>query len=372
MVQSFAALHATDPGFDASNVLTFRLTPAEARHANGEPVARFYDALLERVRVLPGVTAAGAASFLPMTGGIGGLGGPYLGTEIEEFPGGAGAPPTNFVFRRATPGYFEAMRIPVIEGRTFTTDDHERRLGSLIISKSIKDSYWPRSSALGKRLTIAGAPGRVVGVVGDVHDTSLDVSAQPVVYKPMLDEKGGGVRGMTVTVRTAGDPLEMFSAVRRAIEALDPELPVSDIQSMQAVVGDTVSRTTFTMTILVLAAGIALFLGAVGIYAVMAYGIGQRTAEIGVRQALGADRRSVFRLIVRDGLVMAAFGIALGLAAAMALGQVLSSLLYGVSPYDMVTLAGGVVVFLGVAFLASAIPVSRAVRISPAVALRGE
>jgi putative ABC transport system permease protein len=141
---------------------------------------------------------------------------------------------------------------------------------------------------------------------------------------------------------------------------------------MQSVVGDTVSRTTFTMTILVLAAGIALFLGAVGIYGVMAYGVVQRTAEIGVRQALGADRRSVFGLILRDGLVMAATGIVLGLAAAMALGQVLSSLLYGVSPHDLVMLVGGGVVFLGVGLLASAIPVSRAVRISPAVALRGE
>jgi ABC-type antimicrobial peptide transport system permease subunit len=141
---------------------------------------------------------------------------------------------------------------------------------------------------------------------------------------------------------------------------------------MQSVVGDTVSRTTFTMTILVLAAGIALFLGAVGIYGVMAYGVVQRTAEIGVRQALGADRRSVFGLILRDGLVMAATGIVPGLAAAMALGQVLSSLLYGVSPHDLVMLVGGGVVFLGVGLLASAIPVSRAVRISPAVALRGE
>ena len=372
MVQSFAALHAIDPGVDASNVLTFRLTPEETRHANGEPMARFYDMLLERLRALPGVKTAGASSFLPMTGGIGGLGGPYLGTEIEEFPSAPGAPVPNFVFRRATPGYFETMRIAVIEGRTFTADDHQRRLGSLIISKSIKDRYWPTVSALGKRLTVAGAPGRVVGVVGDVHDTALDVPSQPVVYKPMLDEKGGGVRGMTVTVRTAGEPLDMFPAVRRVIESIDPELPVSDIQSMQSVVGDTISRTTFTMTILVLAAGIALFLGAVGIYGVMAYGVVQRTAEIGVRQALGADRGSVFRLILRDGLVMAATGIVLGLAAAMTLGQVLTSLLYGVSPYDLGTLIGGVVVFLGVAFLASAIPVSRAVRISPAVALRGE
>jgi putative ABC transport system permease protein len=372
MVRSFAALRAIDPGFDASNVLTFRISPGPVRHAGGEPVSRFFDALLEDLRALPGVTAAGAASFLPMTGGIGGLGGPFLGTEIEDVPTAAGTSPPTFVFRRATPGYFEALRIPLIEGRTFTADDHQRRLGTVIISKSIKERYWPGTSALGKLVTVAGAPARVVGVVGDVHDTALHVPPEPVVYKPMLDQKGGGVRAMTVTIRTSGDPAGMMPAVRRAIESLDSDLPVSDIQSMQTVVGDSMSRTSFTMAMLVLAAGVALFLGAVGIYGVMAYGVGQRTGEIGVRQALGADRGSVFRLILREGLLMSGTGILFGVAASLGLGQALSSLLYGVSPYDLVTLLAGVVVFLGIALLASAIPVSRAVRISPATALRGD
>jgi predicted permease len=371
MVRSFAALSAIDPGFDPSGVLTFRVAPGP-RYADGEPLARFYDDLLEKLRAVPGVTDAGAASFLPMTGGIGGLGGPFLGTEIEDVRLEAGARAPNSVFRRATPGYFEAMRIPVIEGRTFNGDDHQRRLGSAIISQSLKNRYWPQSSALGKQVTIAGAPARVVGVVGDVHDTALDAPTEPVIYKPMLDVRGGSVRGMAVTIRTSGDPLEALPAVRRLITALDPDLPVSDIQTMEAVVGASISRTSFTMTILVLAAGIALFLGAVGIYGVMAYGVVQRTSEIGVRQALGADRASVFRLILRDGLRMDAIGIVLGLAASIGLGRALSSLLYGVSPYDGVTLVLAAVVFLAVGVLASAIPVSRAVRIPPAVALRGD
>lgn len=372
MVRSFAGLRAIDPGFDSSRVLTFRVSPASTRHANSESVARFYDSLLENLRVLPGVAAAGAAAFLPMTGGIGGLGGPFLGTEIEEFPTAEGTSPRTFVFRRATPGYFEAMRIPVIEGRTFTAVDHQRRLGSLIISKSIKDMYWPNGSALGKRLTVAGAPGRVVGVVGDVHDTGLDTPAEPVVYKPLLDEKGGGVRSMALTIRTAGDELEMVPAVRRVIEALDPDLPLSDLQALRSVVGDSINRTSFMMAMLVLAAGIALFLGAVGIYGVMAYGVSQRRGEIGVRQALGADRGSVLRLILREGLLMTGAGILCGLAASIGLGQVLRSLLYNVSPYDVATLVGGALVFLTVAVLASVIPGSRAVRIPLTVALRGE
>jgi ABC-type antimicrobial peptide transport system permease subunit len=303
------------------------------------------------------VTTAGATSFLPMTGGIGGLGGPFLGTEFEGFPLEAGVRAPNSVFRRATPGYFETMRIPVIEGRTFIADDHQRRLGSAIISESLKSKYWPRSSALGKKVTIAGAPARIVGVVADVHDTALDAPTEPVVYKAMLDERGGGVRGMAVTIRTSRDPLEVLPAIRRTITELDPELPVSDIQTMETVVGASMSRTSFTMIVLVLAAGIALFLGAVGIYGVMAYGVVQRTGEIGVRQALGADRAAVFRMILRDGLRMDALGIVVGLVASIVLARTLSSLLYGVSPYDGVTLLLAVIVFLVVGALASAITV---------------
>jgi predicted permease len=372
MLQSFAALRAIDPGFDHSSVLTFRVSPGQVRHATPEAVARFYDALLDALGELPGVSSTGAASFLPMTGGIGGLGGPYMGAELAGVPVAAGAAPPRFVFRRATPGYFEAMRIPLIEGRTFTTDDHARRLGTIIISKSIKDTYWPRESALGKRISIVGPPATIVGVVGDVHDTSLDAPAEPVAYKPLLDERGGSVRAMTVTVRTETDPLGMFPSVRSVIQSLDPDLPVSDIQSMASVVGDSISRTSFTATILALAAGISLFLGAVGIYGVMAYGVAQRTGEIGVRQALGADRRTVVGLILREGVIIGGAGIAVGLGAAIGFGQVLASLLYGVSPYDVMTLVVGAVVFLAVAALASAIPVARAVRISPAVALRGD
>jgi predicted permease len=372
MVRSFAALSAINPGFDPSHVLTLRVAPGPARYADGEPLARFYDTLLQQVRTIPGVTDAGAASFLPMTGGIGGLGGPFLGTEIEDAPLPPGERPSNSVFRRATPGYFEALRIPLIEGRTFVTDDHQRRLGSAVISLSLKKRYWPNSSALGKQITIAGAPARIVGVVGDIHDTAPDAPIEPVVYKPMLDARGGSIRAMAVTIRTSRDPLEVLPAVRRTIAALDPDLPVSDIQTMQTVVGASISRTSFTMTVLVLAAGIALFLGAVGIYGVMAYGVVQRTGEIGVRQALGADRASVFALILREGLRMDTLGIVVGLAASAALGQTLSSLLYGVSPYDGVTLVLAATVFLAVGALASAIPVSRAVRVPPAVALRGD
>lgn len=186
----------------------------------------------------------------------------------------------------------------------------------------------------------------------------------------MLDSIGGGVLSMTVAVRTDLDPISMVPTIRRVVESMDPDLPITDIQSMTSVVGDSLSRTSFTMALLGLAAAIALFLGTVGIYGVISYGVSQRAGEIGVRQALGADSGAVRKLVLRDGMLLAGAGIVLGLVAAVMLGRVISSLLYGVSPYDVVTLIGGSVVFLGVAALASAIPAARAARIPPAVALR--
>jgi ABC-type antimicrobial peptide transport system permease subunit len=217
----------------------------------------------------------------------------------------------------------------------------------------------------------------VVGVVGDVHDTALDVPAEPVIYKPMLDAADGrgltvNVRAMTVTVRTTQNPLSLVPQVRSLVESLDPDLPLADVQPLASLVGRSHGRMSFTVVILALGAAAALVLGAVGIYGVIAYGVSQRTGEIGLRQALGADRGRVLGLVLGEGLRVAAVGIVLGISAAVGLGRTLSSLLYGISPYDLATLGGSSVVFLLVAALASAIPAARAARIPPAVALRGE
>jgi predicted lysophospholipase L1 biosynthesis ABC-type transport system permease subunit len=262
--------------------------------------------------------------------------------------------------------------MPVVEGRTFTSDDHNARLGSLIISESIKRQYWPNESALGKRITTAGAPARVVGVVGDVHDTGLEIPAEQFVYKPMLDSVGGGVRPMMMTVRTDGDPEALVPEIRAAVEGLDPELPITELQSMEDILGDSLSRTSFTMSLLLLAAVVALFLGSVGIYGVLSYVASQRTAEMGVRLALGADAATVRKIILSQGMMLAVIGVAVGLAGAFALGGVMSSLVYGVSPADPVTLVGVSVLFLAVAAGASLVPAARAARTPPAVALRAD
>jgi ABC-type antimicrobial peptide transport system permease subunit len=188
----------------------------------------------------------------------------------------------------------------------------------------------------------------------------------------MLDSVGGSVRPMTIAVRTATPPLELAQSMRSIIQETDPNLPVTDIRSMEAVLGDSVSRTSFTMSLLLLAAGIALFLGAIGIYGVISYVVSNRTTEIGVRQALGASAAKVRGAVIRQGMTLAGIGVVIGIGLALAMGRYIASLLYGVSPYDAFTLTGGVGLFLVVAALASTIPALRASRIPPAIAIRGE
>ena len=367
MVRSYDRLRSVDPGFEAAGVMTFRLSPPPSQYEGGEETALFYDRLRERLEALPGVTSVGGNTNLPLTGG-----GAILTTQIDDFPVPEDEFPPTFLIRRVTPGYFETMGVPIIEGREFIADDHNARLGSLIISESIKREYWPDESALGKRMTTAGAPARVVGVVGDVHDTGLGVPAEQFVYKPMLDSIGGGVRAMMMTVRTDGDPDLLVPGIRAAVEELDPNLPITDLRSMEGILSDSVSRTSFTMTLLLLAAVIALFLGSVGIYGVLSYVAAQRRAEMGVRLALGADTSDIRTIILSQGMKLATAGVVLGLLGAMALGGLMSSLLFGVEPLDPLTLFSVSAIFLTVAAAASLIPAERAARTPPGVALRAD
>jgi predicted permease len=372
MVRSFQQLRGVDTGFRQEGLLTFRLAPSPAKYATAPPpagpaegMARFWDDLIARVNDMPGVVSSGAITVLPLQGI-----GTRLTTAIDEFPVPEDEFPPTFLIRRVTPGYFETMGIPVVEGREFTSEDHNARLGTLLISEEIKDRYWPNASALGKRMTTSGAPARSVGVVGDVQAQGLELPTDPVIYKPMLDSVGGGVGQMSMVVRTEGDPLALAAPLRSLIEGMDPDLPISEMRTMEDLVADSMSRTSFTMTLLLLAAAIALLLGSVGIYGVIAYVSSQRTAEIGVRMALGSDTGGVRRMILLQGLRIASIGVVLGLIGAAAMGRLLESLLYGVSPLDPLTLVVGSALFLAVAAVAALIPAERASRTPPAVALQ--
>jgi predicted lysophospholipase L1 biosynthesis ABC-type transport system permease subunit len=212
----------------------------------------------------------------------------------------------------------------------------------------------------------------IVGVVGDVHDAGLDVPVAATIYLPMLDSVGGGVRAMNFAVRTAIDPASVPPAIRDEIRAIDPALPINDMRMMDGIIGESISRVTFTTYLLVLGAFVALFLGSVGIYGVISYIVSQRTSELGIRQALGATPADVRALVMRQGMVLAGIGVLVGLTAAAVMGRFLTSLLYGVTSFDPISFVGGAGIFLVVAALASLVPALRAGHIQPAVALREE
>ncbi len=368
MVRSFQELRSVDPGFDSGGLVTFQLSPPPSRYQSPEATARFYDDLLARLRTLPGVQAAGAATQLPLASG----GTTVLATQVEDFPLGPDDFPPTFHVRRVTPGYFEAMRIPVVEGRVFEDRDHQNRLGSAVVSTGVKERFWPDASPIGKRVAPSSAWASIVGVVGDVHQRGLDAESEPTIYMPMLDSAGGGVRSMSVAIRTSLPPLSVMPAVRSQIQQLDPVLPITDVRTMETIVSDSMSRVSFTAFLLVLAALVGLFLGAVGIYGVISYTVAQRTVEMGIRQALGASAAGLRAMVVRQGVALTVVGMVVGLAAAAALGRVMTSLLYGVRAFDPVTFAAGAAVFLVVAVLASLLPAQRAASIAPSEALRAE
>lgn len=364
MVRTFEALRAVDPGFDPGGVITFRLVPPTTRYPDADATAQLFDQLLERVRDLPGVEAAGATMILPLQPG------PAYTVVIEDFPTPEGEFPPVFGHRWVTPDYLETMRIPIVAGRTMEPADHQQRLGTLFISESLAEQYWPNGSALGKRLRIFARWGEVAGVVGDVRADRLDAPPSEMIYLPMDWTRTATWRAMSLAVRANGDPEDLVSMLRREVEAVDPGLPLSNIEMMDDVVGDSMSRTTFTMSLLMLTTLVAVFLGCVGIYGVISYVVRQRTAEIGVRMALGADASETRWQVLRLGMTPAVVGVVLGLASAAVFSRALESLLFEVDPLDPLTFITAPVLFLAVAALACVIPARRATRIDPAEALR--
>jgi predicted permease len=361
MIRTFRELGAIDPGFRADDVLTFRLSPSAAKYPGPEFSARFYDRLLDRVRALPGVSAAGAIMDLPVSGG-GGL----MNLTIDGVSG------IGYSTSRATPEYFEAMGVPVIEGRAFTYEDHDARLGSAVISESVKRARWPNQSALGKRVEGWGAPATIVGVVGDVRQKDLRAPPEQAVYKPLLDSVGGGGLSLAVVVKAVDEPTALIESLRDIVASMDPELPLSDVRTMESIVGDAMSRTTFTMTLITLAAGIALLLAAIGIYGVLSFVVSRRRREMAVRMAVGAGRSSVLALVLSHGLRLAVAGLLAGSAGAILVGRGMRALLPDVQALDVATLSGVATILLLASVAASLLPALSSARTPPADALREE
>ena len=365
MIRSLDRLLGVDTGFDARSVLTMRLNvpPGEVPR---DSLAGFYGELLERVRALPGVTDAGLADCPPLTGGCNGT-----VIAFPDRPEPSGGPPASIGVHWVTPGWFRTLRIPLKAGRLFAESDRAGTPRVLVISEAAARKYWPNDNPIGKRAAVfqggfhEGAT--VIGVVGDVRFGTIDSLPVPDAYISYLQSPRGR---MMVFARTANDPLGLAGVAREAVRDLSPRYPAYDVRTMASRVAVASAQARLSATLLSLFAGVALILAVMGIYGVMSFAVAQRTREIGVRIALGASRGAVLRMVVGEGTGLAAIGIMIGLAGALALTRLLQSLLYGVSATDPATYAT-IVVLLGLAaFAASWWPARRAAGVQPSEALR--
>lgn len=376
LLRTFQRLNAVRPGFDAANVQTFWLSLPSARYASDSVVVRFWSTLTDRVAALPGVRSVGLSSRLPLLP-FGMNQNPFY---AEDDPTSASKIPPLQIYYTTDGGYFDAMNIPVLAGRTFDRVGVQRP-GDAIISQRTAEHFWKDPTgraAIGKRFRmLPGGPWQtVVGVVGSTRDTSLSAPSTPAVYQPVTPERdtlfGNTPRTMAVVVKTTGDPDMVRTPVQSVIRELDPTLPTFRVQAMGTVLQSSMARLSFLIAMLGAAAVVTLLLGAIGLYGVMSYVVSLRTRELGVRVALGASPRSVVAMMTGEGLTLTAIGIVGGLILFALTSRFLRSFLYGVAPSDPVTLIGAAILLTLVAALATWVPARRASRVDPASTLREE
>ena len=373
MLKSFVRARNADPGFDATHVLSFRLIAPDYRYARSERVLDVHRQVMDRLARLPGVTSVSAADHLPMVGGWH-ISFTPEGKTLAQTPLGT----NNIVF----PGFFETLKMRVIGGRTFSDADRIGTPPVALVNETLARRYWGQpDSALGKRVKWGSAQSRmgwktIVGVVRDVKETSLDQETQPGIYMAALQQDSdlvsGALRNVAIVARTRGEPMALSNAVRRAVHEVDPEIPIADLTDASTAAFSTVASRRFGVLLLSGFATLGLLLTAVGIYGQMAYSVTQRQREIGVRLAIGATPGGVLRLVVGQSVRMALVGVAVGVAGALALAQLLQRLLFGVSPLDVPTFAIAVAVLLAVSVAATWLPAWRASRVDPALAMRAD
>jgi predicted permease len=377
MTKSFQRVRDLDPGFDPSGILTFRTSLPEADYDNRAAIAGFYGQLIERLGGLPGVTRVGGGSKIPLSRS----GGNMNIVSIEDHPVDPGDLPPVVSSQYVTTGFLETLGVPLLEGRTFDLADHASNTRAVIVNQPFAERFWPGESPLGKRIHPSLAEGefewfRVVGVVGGVRDNTLPEEPEPILYYSVtgieqLEDQFWPLT-MSLLLRTDVEPDMVAPLVAHEVRSLDPNLPVADVLTMDEVVAESTSQLGFAMLLLVLAAAVALTLASVGIYGVMSYDVTQRTREIGVRMALGAQAKAVSGMVVKQGARIAGIGLLVGLAGAFGLTRLMRALLFGVNPMDPVTLASVLISLFGVALLASYLPARRAASVNPLVALRAD
>jgi predicted permease len=369
LIHSFLRVQQVQPGFAAQSALSLRVSVVGPAYAEDTRRIGFYKQLLERIRQLPGVQAAGCVSVLPLAGGIG-----WGSIAIEGYDSASGQNMIQADQRIAGVGYFEAMQIPLIRGRFFAEQDTKESQVVVVIDENMARTYWPNEDPVGKRLKRGGPDSTspwmtVIGVAANVKQYGLDTDSRVAIYSAHAQAASGT---MYVAVRTTADPSSVAAAVTSEVRALEPNAPVYDVKTMDQWRSESLARRRFAMLMLGLFAVVAALLAAVGIYGVMSYTVEQRTREIGIRVALGARTLDVLNLVVRQGISLAAIGVGAGLIAAVALTRVMTSLLFGVAATDPLTFVLIAVLLMLVALLACYIPARRAAKVDPMVALRYE
>src|SRR5262245_58207320 len=373
LARSFTRLLDVDAGFNATHALTLRTSLPRASYSTAAAQVTAYSEIGRRLRESPGVVSAGAVTGLPLASTRG-----DWGIQIEGVP----PPPGGYFaadWQVVTPGYFKALGTPLRSGRTFTDADRADTLPVIVVNETMARKFWPDTSPLGRRLTM-GSNMRwitVVGVVADAHHRGLDQAPRPEMYRPHTQFRYGGfdpdalaVDSMTWVVRTVADPTAAIGHARAAIRAVDANLGVSEVATMERVLADSTSDRRLNMLLFALLGGLALALATVGVYGVVAYSVSQRTHEIGVRMAIGAKPADVVRMVLNEGGRLAVIGVALGSVIALAGARAIRGLLFNISATDPVTFIAVACGLLTIALLASYIPARRATRVDPMVALR--
>ena len=370
MLRTFLNLIHLDPGFREDHLLTASVSLPHERYKSDKDRNLFYHRLMESLSALPGVESAGAGSDLPWTGYDENAG----GFRIEGKTPSAGQE-FHARYHAATPGYFSAMGIPLLEGRAFNDADKDGTTNVFVINQSMAKLYWANEDVIGKRLSFSDDPKKdsdwitVVGVVGDVKDHPNSTGAEPAFWYP---EYQAPDFSMSIAIRTQSDPRQAMDGLRQTMHQLNPELAVADVKLMNEVADSSVATPRFTFALVGLFAGLAIVLAAIGAYGVISYTVGQRAPEFGLRVALGAQRGDLLRMVLAQSAKLAVPGVLLGVVLALSLGRVLRGLVYGVSPSDPLIMTAVVLLVLAVALLASYLPARRAAGADPMATLRAE
>jgi putative ABC transport system permease protein len=369
LIRTVLRLQNVDTGFNAHNVLSMNIGLPAIKYPKPEDRVSFYKQVTDRIAALPGVKAAGTTSVVPLSDNFDGR-----GLLVEDQPKPRGEEITVDLYI-ATPGYLKAMEIPLLTGRSITEQDVTESPNVLLINRTMAAQLWPGQNPIGKRVKFPGSEQRpqpwrtVVGIVSDVSQYGLDKTPPMQIYVPLPQFPTGF---NSIVVKTEGDPASMIGAIRREILAVDKDQAVFKLTTLEQLHGESILLRRFFMVLLLVFAAVALVLAAVGIYGVMSYVASQRTHEIGIRMALGAQARDVLKLIISNGMILALIGVAIGLVGSFALTRLLASLLFGVSATDTLTFVAVALGLIVIAMIACYIPARRATRVSPLVALRYE